>query len=321
MAKLIAAALRRTQTCRTRAASRGDMIDAAMALTAAAALAIWAGPLLMSGPDEAAGSREARPRSALEGGAPETLVAGYGGVTHTHASDVRFVKPGVTDLTAKSVDWLGRPFKSPIYYGLRGIHWPASGRIGGMLDFTHAKAISVREQPVRFTGTRNGRPADGSATIGETFRHLEFSHGHNMVTLNGLVRLGASTSMLRPYVGAGLGVSLPHTEVQFLDETRRTYEYQVTGGVGQVVAGVEIRLPRASVFVEYKFSFAPYWAPLSGRDGSKGNAFIDYWVQIRRLFTGEAPQDGILTTNLATHHLIVGVGWRHEGTAAASEPR
>jgi hypothetical protein len=85
----------------------------------------------------------------------------------------------------------------------------------------------------------------------------------------------------------------------------------MTGGIGQVVAGFEIRLPRASVIVEYKFSFAPYSVPLSLRDGSKGNAFVDYWVQFSRWWRGEATEGGWLWTNLASHHVIVGVGYRH----------
>ncbi len=289
----------------------GHAAERRYALLAAMAVAVAAGPLLMSVGDEDAGSGAHR-SSGVEASAPaETLYAAYGGVTHTHASDVLFRKAGVTDLTAHGVEWIGRPFKSPIYYGLRGMHWGAGGRFGGMVDFTHAKAISVREQTVRFSGTRDGKPADGQAKIGDTFRHLEFSHGHNMLTLNGLLRLAPMSGSLRPYVGAGVGLSLPHTEVQFLDETKRTYEYQMTGGVGQVVAGFEIRLPRASVIVEYKFSFAPYSVPLSLRDGSKGNAFVDYWVQFSRWWRGEATEGGWLWTNLASHHVIVGVGYRH----------
>lgn len=296
------------------APGRGEQ---AIALIAALALGIAAWPMLMAMPETAAndGRRGANPSDALT--APETLIAGYGGITHTHASDVTFAKPGVTDLTAHQVNWIGRPFKSPIYYGVRAMRWPGTGRIGSMIDFTHAKAISVREQDVRFTGTRDGRPADGTARIGDTFRHLEFSHGHNMLTLNGLVSLGRLTQAIRPYVGLGVGASLPHTEVQFLDEAKRTYEYQYTGLVGQVVAGIEIRLPRASVLVEYKFSAAPYRVPLSGLDGGKGNAFVDFWGQFQRWWRGEAPELGTLTTDLFTHHVIIGAGYRHVGVAPA----
>ncbi len=291
--------------------------DRGIAVASASVLCVAAVPLMMSLPDKAAEPARPTPPAAESALAPQTLVAAYGGVAHTHSSDVHFAKPGVTDLTAKDVDWIGRPFKSPIYYGLRAMHWPAASRFGGMVDFTHAKAISVREQRVRFEGTRNGQPANTTATIGDTFRHLEFSHGHNMLTMNGLVRLGALSSRFVPYVGGGFGVSLPHTEVQFRDETRRTYEYQLTGGVSQFVAGVEIRLPRMSVLVEYKFSFAPYWVPLTLKDGSKGNAFVDYWGQIGRWWRGEQPEAGLLTTTLATHHVVVGVGYRHAGGPVA----
>jgi lipid A oxidase len=296
-------------------------IEPTAAALACLMVAVTAWPVLMSQPDDAAATGAGGVASVSAPMAPETLFAGYGGVTHTHASDVHFTKPGITDLTAHGVEWIGRPFKSPIYYGLRAMHWPATGRLGGMLDFTHAKAISVREQSVRFTGTRNGKPADGTAKIDETFRHLEFSHGHNMLTLNGLLSLGKLTPALRPYVGGGFGVSLPHTEVQFRDEAKRTYEYQITGPVGQVLAGIEIRLPRVSIIAEYKLSLAPYWAPLSARDGSKGNAFIDYWGQISSWLRGEAPESGSLRTNLVTHHAIVGIGYRHSPAAPSAANR
>lgn len=289
--------------------------DRAIALLGALATAAVAWPTLMAVPEVPGTEAKRSVDSGQTSIASETLIAGYGGITHTHASDVRFAKTGVTDLTVHGVQWIGRPFKSPIYYGIRAVHWPAMSRLGGMVDFTHAKAISVREQQVRFTGTRNGRAADGTAAVGDTFRHLEFSHGHNMLTLNGLLSLGRITAAIRPYVGLGAGVSLPHTEVQFLDEAKRTYEYQLTGAVGQAVAGIEIRLPRASLFVEYKFSVAPYRVPLSGLDGSKGNAFVDYWGQFQRWWRGEEPEFGRLRTDLFTHHLIFGVGYRQAGSS------
>ncbi|MGE3918549.1 MAG: hypothetical protein AB7F78_22880, partial [Hyphomicrobiaceae bacterium] len=153
---------------------RGRTLDRLAAVAAAIALGIAAWPVLMAGSDDSAEASTRTGRASGEITAPETLVAGYGGVTYTHSSDVRFAKPGVTDMTAHAVDWIGRPFKSPIYYGVRGMRWPGTGRLGGMVDFTHAKAISVREQSVRFTGTRDGKPYDRTAKIGDTFRHLEF---------------------------------------------------------------------------------------------------------------------------------------------------
>ncbi len=234
----------------------------------------------------------------------ETLAGGYLGVTYTHPSNVNIENPGRTSMSVKDVAWEGKPFKSPIYYGLRVIRWARGGRIGTLVDFTHAKAISRFEDTASFTGTYEGKPLPASGKLGDTFKHLEFSHGHNMLTLNGLLRLG--NFPVQPYVGAGAGISLPHTEIGFRAEKGRTYEYQYAGLAGQVLAGLEFRLGRSSVFVEYKFSYAPYDVPLSGVvDGSW--LFIDLWRQFRAWISGEKPPGGRLTTPLMSHHGIGGV--------------
>jgi lipid A oxidase len=241
------------------------------------------------------------------------MVGGYGGVTHTYPSVVTIKNPGQTDLTVKGFEWLGKPFKSPIYYGLRGISWPQGSRFGGMIDFTHAKAIANPDDIATFNGTLDGKPLPAKSRIGDTFKHLEFSHGHNMVTLNGLMRLGGMLPRISPYVGIGGGVSLPHTEVAFRGENGRTYEYQYAGVVGQGLAGIEVRLGRASVFVEYKFSYAPYDVPLSG----VVNGWLlvtDVWRQITAWTAGSRPPRGRLSTRLMTHHGIAGVLVRASGS-------
>lgn len=140
------------------------------------------------------------------------------------------------------------------------------------------------------------------------FKHLEFSHGHNMLTLNGLVRFASLTPRLSLYAGAGAGVSLPHTEVQMTTEARRTYEYQYAGPVGQALIGFEVRLPSTSVFFEYKFSFADYRVPLSRLEGNL--LFTDLWRQYQLWVKGEPPPGGHLSTQLASHQVIGGVGYR-----------
>ncbi len=286
--------------------------EAGAALVAAVALVIWCQAVLLDRPDATAQARGTEvggtgvTRSAIS--EPGTVIGGYVGVPYTHASDVRFHNPGKTDMTVHDVNWDGKPFKSPIYYGLRAQRWSAGGG-GAMLDFTHSKAISQREQAARMSGSRNGAPLRPSATIGETFKHLEFSHGHNMLTLNGLYRLGQLSPAIGSYVGAGFGVALPHTEVQFHDEPTRTYEYQYTGPVVQALAGLEFRLPRVSVFVEYKYTFAWYAAPMSGRS-NPGWGFGDFGLQLLSWWRGERPLYGVLSTNLASHQVIGGVGVR-----------
>jgi lipid A oxidase len=247
----------------------------------------------------------------------EYVIAGYGGVPYTHPSDVKFSKPGATDLTVHGVRWIGLPFKSPVFYGIRTIGWSAGDTFGAMLDFTHSKAISMRSQEVTFSGVRNSQPMPERARIGDTFRHFEFSHGHNTLIANGLVRLASLLPGLAPYIGGGVGVALPHTEVQFLADSARTYEYQYVGPAAQALIGLELRIPRVSVFLEYKFTIARYNAPLTNRDGAWFPS--DFWRQFLGFVRGEVPVGGLLSTTLASHQVISGAGLRF--TAALPDAR
>ena len=300
---------------------QGLAIDALGALAGGVALLAVAASVLHEGPEQqraaAAGGLAAGAASTTAGFEGDTLFAGYLGSPFTHPSNARFEKPGTTDLTLHDLNWEGRPFKHPIYYGLRARRWREASAVGSMLDFTHSKAITQREQRVRVTGTRNGKPAPADTRVGDMFRHFEFSHGHNMLTFNGLLRLGQLATWLRPYVGAGAGISIPHTEIQFADETHRTYEYQYVGPAGQVLAGLEIRLPQTTIFIEYKFTLARNAAPLSGRD-NKGWGFVDFPSQLFSWLRGEKPAHGTMTTILASHQVIAGTGLRRDAMPAAA---
>ena len=298
-----------------------DGICAAVALTA---LTVWIAvpspfPTAVQADAEteerAVATEPAQPTEAERGVRREHRFGGYGGVSYTHPSAVRIVNPGITDLTVSDFGWIGRPFKAPIYYGLRTQHWLPDALTGTMVDFTHAKAIAVKEDVATLSGTLNGEPVPPKAKVGDVFRHLEFSHGHNMLTLNGMVRAPASWLPVRPYFGIGAGASFPHTEVGLQAEKgKRTYEYQFAGYVGQVLAGIEIPLGRTSLFFEYKFSYAPYSVPLSHEP--YGWVFVtDVWRQFRAWWNGEKPPGGTLTTTLATHHAISGLMVRTSSAA------
>lgn len=295
------------------------------AIAALAALAVWIGASSFPAGVNANAQTEERTTTADPGESAraergirrEHKVGGYGGVSFTHPSAVRIVNPNATDMTITDFNWIGRPFKSPIYYGVRTQHWSPGALTGAMVDFTHAKAIAEKEDVATFTGTHNGQPLPPKAKVGDVFRHLEFSHGHNILTLNGLFRMPGSWLPVRPYFGLGGGASFPHTEVGLRAETgKRTYEYQFAGFAGQVLAGIEVPLGRASVFFEYKFTYAPYSVPLSHEP--YGWVFVtDVWRQFRAWMSGEQPPGGALTTTLATHHGISGVLVRTGAGASA----
>ncbi len=237
----------------------------------------------------------------------ETMIGGYFGAPYTYTSDVQLTKPGAHDFTVKDVDWAGEPFKSPIYYGARVVRWFDGGRRGAMVDFTHSKALAELDKEKSLEGTLSNAPVPAKAVLKDIYRKLEFSHGHNMLTLNGLWRLASLAPRLSPYVGAGVGVNLPHSEVQLKAVRGRTYEYQYTGPVAQAVIGLEFRVPRMSYFLEYKFSIANYEVPLSERDGSV--LFVDLWNQFTSWLAGP-PQGGFLYTRLTSHQVIGGLGVR-----------
>lgn len=240
--------------------------------------------------------------------AKETMVGAYMGAPHTYPSAVRIEKEGAYDFTIDPVHWKAQPFKSPIYYGARVVRWFTGGRTGMMVDFIHSKAIADLKKEAAFSGTLDGKPLPPRAKISEIVKKLEFSHGHNLLTLNGLLRLPNIGPRVSPYVGAGAGVLLPHTEVKLTNGDSRTYEYNYAGPAGQALIGLEFRLPRMSVFLEYKFTYAQYEAPLSQMNGSW--LILDIWRQFQRWMNGEEPPGGHVSTQLSSHQLVGGLAVR-----------
>ena len=136
----------------------------------------------------------------------EMMIAAYIGAPYTYPSDVHVRTPGKHDFTAKDVEWVGEPFDNPIYYGVRVLRWGKSARSGWMVDFTHSKAVADENQTLDLDGLLDGEPAPQGKNIREVFDKLEASHGHNMLTFNGLMRLPALGARVFPYVGLGAGV-------------------------------------------------------------------------------------------------------------------
>ncbi|MDX2287654.1 MAG: hypothetical protein NW217_02380 [Hyphomicrobiaceae bacterium] len=293
-------------------------VDVAQRLLAVAALGLWVagGTWHATAEDETSRQRAADQTAGVTAGltspaTAETMVAFYGGAPYTYPSAVSLEdKPKATVFTVDPVAWRGEPFNDPIYYGVRVVRWLDGGRTGGMLDFTHSKALAELANEARFNGTLAGQPLPATSKLSDVYRRLEFSHGHNMLTLNGLMRLVDLHPRLSLYGGIGAGINLPHTEIQLVKGGPRTYEYQYTGPVGQVVLGFEFRLPRLSYFIEYKFSLAAYDAPLTELNGTKIGLFADLYRQAARWWSGEPPPGGHLTTRLTSHQVIGGLGVR-----------
>lgn len=151
---------------------------------------------------------------------------------------------GAFDFTA---GWDGRSFSSPPFYGVRATYW-RNERWGFSLDFNHNKVYG-NDETLAATG----------------FETLEFTDGINTLTLSAMRRWQREGSKWTPYVGAGLGISIPHVEVQTTAASLRTFEYQFGGPVVNLQLGIEYALnPKWSVFGEYKGNYIPLDVDLDG---------------------------------------------------------
>lgn len=286
-------------------------------------------------------------------GANETVASGYAGAPWYYRQDLKLERPDGTDLTLKDMGWDGDAFYFPIDGGARVVRW--SGSLGVMIDFLHNKAVSrlgkgahgrkISNGVIEDVGTRGnlkGQPAPSPLRLTDLLDRLEFTHGHNVLMLNGMARLGAITPKLRPYFGIGYGVSVPHVEVRFKGEEpgRWTNEYQYAGPAFQVLAGLELRSGRASYYIEYKFIWSSIEAALTGgKSWSLQDLKVswlpdwliepfvgltempgDLWRQYVRTRDGEAPAEGRISTRLISHQMFLGAGYVWPGAVPAHIP-
>ncbi len=183
----------------------------------------------------------------------------YSGANWNFSSDVTLRGAAIPD-DDRSVDWDGGSFDMPPYWGVRGTYWLSrSSNWGFAVEYTHQKAY-----------------ADIDFAADETYSHLEFTDGNNLVLFEVLYRFSPMMSgALVPYVGAGVGVAIPHVEVTLKTEPpERTSEYQLAGPAAQVLAGLEYKLNQSwSLFGEAKLSYTGVSADLKGG----GELETDLW--------------------------------------------
>ncbi len=163
----------------------------------------------------------------------EVEVSLYLGAQSVQESDVS----GVIN---RSIDWEGRSDESPPYYGGRITWWQPSGW-GWGIELTHTKAYASDED---------------LAALG--FSSLEFSDGHNILTVNVHRRWEGiwANGKITPYVLAGVGVAIPHVDATPIGDTS-TFGYQLTGPAVRLGAGAQYALnDRWGLFAEYQFTYS-----------------------------------------------------------------
>ncbi|QEW18806.1 hypothetical protein LA6_000981 [Marinibacterium anthonyi] len=177
----------------------------------------------------------------------EIQISAYSGIQGAHSSDVSGNDPSGVGPFSFNANWDGNSMDSPPYYGFRATWWRDEAW-GFHLDFTHSKVYAS-------DGTLN---ATG-------FKTLEFTDGLNNLTVGVTRRWLDQWGKVTPYVGAGVGVAIPHVEVQSTATSDRTLEYQISGANVALMAGLSYALTdRWAVFGEYKTTYSWVDADLKG---------------------------------------------------------
>lgn len=174
---------------------------------------------------------------------------------------------------SRRFNWKGRPFESPLYYGGRAIWW-TQNNFGFGLEGTHTKAYAS---------------AADLAAIG--FDRFELSDGHNIITANIMKRWPGAFRQARftPYVGAGVGIAIPHVDALVTGASNRTYDYEVTGPAVRGIAGLKYDLnDKWALFSEYQITW------------SDNDITID---------PDPAQSPGNLSTEIITHAVNVGISY------------
>jgi hypothetical protein len=194
----------------------------------------------------------------------------YIGANHTQSASVTIEQPLLgRSLTFDDVDFDGRPFESPQYYGWRvGRLMGRARKIGIELEFIHLKVIGRTDRAYPVSGL--DASSTGPVMMNTVVQRYAMTHGLNLALINLVIRTrapGPFTLVWR----AGVGPTLPHAETTIDGEPREQYEY---GGPGaQLSAGLDMRTWRfVSTTAEYKFTIARPRIDVAGGTGATTSA-------------------------------------------------
>ncbi|MEO0752301.1 MAG: outer membrane beta-barrel protein [Pseudomonadota bacterium] len=205
--------------------------------------------------------------------AAELELSFYLGWQETDDSTVSGTLPGGVPVN-RGINWSGDSFDSPIYYGGRAIWWTQTDW-GFGLEGTHTKAYASAADIIALGLTR-----------------FELSDGHNIFTVNAMKRWpGAfATGRLTPYLGGGVGIAVPHVDIQIAGAIPRTYGFEQTGLALRGIAGLKYNLTESwALFGEYQFTWS------------------DNDLTVDPIALGQIP--GSLSTEILTHAINVGVSY------------
>lgn len=200
----------------------------------------------------------------------EVEVSLYVGAGGFGGSNVSGALPGGRQLN-EHVNWDNED--SPFYYGGRAIWW-TSGNYGFGLEGTRAKGAATEE--------------DRESIGAERF---DMSDGLNIFTAN--VMKSWPRRSFEPYIGAGVGLSVPHAGIRLKGDAADLTAREETGIAARGMVGGKYALSSNwSLFTEYQFTVSDNEIRLESASG--GSA---------------ADADSSLKTRLTTHAINFGLSF------------
>ena len=183
----------------------------------------------------------------------QTELSFYGGTLLSADGTIGGNDPAGIGAFGFSSDWEESGDGAERMFGARIVWWQSNDS-GWGLDFEHA--------PMR---------ADPDALVLNGLDAFEFGGGTSLVTLNAYHRW-SDQGLLVPYVGAGIGFSIPMLEFDSVGGT--TARHKLAGPAMQWVAGASVPLrDNWAVFGEYKGSYVANSTELSGGGTVRADVF------------------------------------------------
>ncbi len=202
--------------------------------------------------------------SLLAGARPaaaQWVIAGYFGTAATSRTFLHVTRPASqTAVRFDSVDYQGRSFNLPPYYGYRGAYFfPSPGWFGIEGEVIHMKVYTQPDQIVPASGTIDGAAVAAAIPLGTLVQRFSLSHGQNILLVNAVLRHAFGecgdyrTARLVAVARAGAGPTLPHVESRIAGIGDERYE---RGAVAfQAAGGIEVLLwKHLHALAEYKFT-------------------------------------------------------------------
>ena len=260
-----------------------------------------------------AGARSARRQRRRQPVAPgrETVIGAYTGAPYNYPSAAR-VRAARAPSTSPSIPSTGTPTRSRARSTTAracSAGSPAARPAAWSTSSTRRRSPRSRRRPTS-PAPSTAQPLPPRARIADVVSKLEFSHGHNMLLFNGLVRLPGIGARVSPYAGAGVGALAAAHRVP-ADQRQPPAHLRIQLRRPRCAGAARRRdPPRARVVLRRVQVHLRRTTRRRCRQMDGSWLPLDIWRQVKRWFAGEPPPGGHISTRARRHQVVSGLAVR-----------